>query len=105
MHFKQLLEIAVDCYKNFGKTIDPEMYYTIENMVERGMTIEDFENELGFEKGWTRDKGLSLDDRVRILRDHANKITIDWIFVKHLGTNRYGTPVDENWKKYAGITD
>ena len=82
MHFKQLLEIIVDCYRNFGKTIDPEKYYTIENMTEKGMTIEDFENDLGFEKGWTQEEGLSLDDRVRLLRDHAFKITIDWIFVK-----------------------
>jgi len=104
MHFKQLLDIIIDCYKHFGKIIDPEKYYTIENMMEKGMTIEDFENELGFEEGWTQAEGLSLDDRVGLVRDQAPKITIDWIFVKYLGTDRYGTPVDEDWKKYVGTT-
>ena len=104
MHFKQLLEIIVDCYNNFGKIIDPEKYYTIENMIEKGMTIEAFENELGFEDGWTQAQGLSLEDRVALVREQAAKITINWIFVRYLGTDRYGTPVDEDWKEYAGIT-
>lgn len=94
--FTQLLEIAVSCYNNFGKIIDPEKYYTVENMTEKGMTIEDFELELGYEKGWTQAEGLTIADRIELLNAYAPKISIDWIFVKHLGTDRYGNPIEIN---------
>ncbi|TAH48319.1 MAG: hypothetical protein EYC68_21560 [Chloroflexota bacterium] len=95
-YFRQLLEIVVDCYRNFGKIIDPEKYYTIENMTEKGLTVEDFEEELGFERGWTEDEELTIEDRVSLLRAHAPKTGMNWIFIKHLGTDRFGTPVDED---------
>ena len=95
-YFSQLLEIIVDCYKNFGKIIDPEKYYTIENMTEKGLTVEDFEEQLGFERGWTEDEELTIEDRVNLLRDHAPQTAMNWIFIKHLGTDRFGIPVDEN---------
>jgi len=91
-HFCLLLEIAVDCYKTFGSIIDPERYYTMENMRQLCLTIEDFEAELGYEKGWTEVPGLSDEGRIELLREHAPKIGIDWIFRKYLGTDRYGVP-------------
>jgi hypothetical protein len=91
-HFRTLLEVIVACYRTFGSVIDPERYYTADNMKKLGLTVEDFEAELGFDPGWTELTGLSIEDRVALLRDHAPKVAIDWIFRKHLGTDRYGVP-------------
>jgi hypothetical protein len=95
-HFRQLLEITVDCYGAFGSIIDPEKYYTIENMRQLGLTIEDFEVELGYEEGWTDVSDLSPEECIDVLREYAPKIAIDWIFRKYLGTDRYGVPEDLN---------
>jgi len=97
--YTQILEIIVDCYRNFGKVVDPEKYYTFENLTETGLSVEDFELELGFEKGWTQAEGLTIADRIELLNAYAPKTDIDWIFVKHLGTDRYGIPVDSNVKE------
>ncbi|TFH32677.1 MAG: hypothetical protein E4G99_12445 [Anaerolineales bacterium] len=91
-HFRNLLEVAVDCYKTFGSIIDPEQYYTVESMKKLGFTVEDLEVNLGFPPGWTEVTGLSIKDRIALLRDHAPKVSVDWIFNKYLGTNRYGIP-------------
>ena len=92
IYFKQLLEIIVGCFASFGRVIDSDQYYTIENMSTTDLTIEDLEIELGFPKGWTDVKGFSLEDRVRLIRDHVPKNDIDWIFIKYLQTDRYGKP-------------
>ena len=88
--FVQILEIIKDCYISFGKIIDPEKYYTFENLTENGLRIEDFEIELGFEEGWTNEEGLTIEDRVMLLSQYIPECEIDWIFVKYLGTDRYG---------------
>lgn len=40
---KLLLKLILDCYKVFGEDIDPELFFTYENMLKRKKSIEDFE--------------------------------------------------------------
>jgi hypothetical protein len=50
-YFTMLLKIVQDCYQNYGADIDPDQYYTLETMKKLNLTIEDFEEELGFPRG------------------------------------------------------
>lgn len=89
-YFTTLLEVVSDCYKVFGNQIYPERFYTYENLLLTKKTIEDFEEQAGYPKGWTAASGLTIQDRLDlILRGHP-KCTIDRIFEKYLGTNRFG---------------
>lgn len=52
-HMQLLARIVSDCYDKFGTVIDPEQYYTRENLNRLGLSIEDIEESFGFPRGWT----------------------------------------------------
>ena len=89
-YYKTLLIVVLDCYKVFGYQIDPELYFTCENLIKTNKTIEDFEEQAGYPRGWTENLGLDINQRVELIRNHHPKPTIDWIFEKYLGVNRFG---------------
>jgi hypothetical protein len=83
-----LLELICDCFKKFGNVIDPIQYF-IHSITEGGKSLEDIEEELGYPRGWT--DIIPYEERIRILRQHFDKdVTIDYVFEKYLGTNRFG---------------
>ncbi|RIJ45227.1 hypothetical protein D1614_23625 [Maribellus luteus] len=89
-YFKTLLIVVMDCYKEFGKLIDPEKFFTIENLRETNKTIEDFEEQAGYPRGWTNIPNFTTQQRVDLIRRHHPMPKIDWIFEKYFDTNRYG---------------
>ncbi len=89
-YFKSLLIVVMDCYKEFGKLIDPEKFFTIENLRETNKTIEDFEEQAGYPRGWTNIPNFTTEQRVDLIRRHHPMPKIDWIFEKYFDTNRYG---------------
>lgn len=89
-YFVILLEIVFDCYQNFGTVIDPEQYFSFENIRRTGKTIEDFEEELGYPRGWTNIPGATDDERLRAIRREIRYDGIDHILIKYLGKNRFG---------------
>lgn len=88
-YFKLLLTIVFECYNNFGMLIDPDQYYTIENMKRLNRTIEDFEEELGFPRGWTAGDSSSDEDRMSCFRKQNHTNGVDEILVKYLGKDRF----------------
>jgi predicted amino acid racemase len=40
-------------YIEFGNHIDPEQFFTVENMKELNLTVEDFEKQAGLPIDWT----------------------------------------------------
>lgn len=94
-YFKTLLNVVLDCYKTFGNEIDPELFYTYKNLVRTGKTVEDFEEQAGIQRGWTGKIGLSKKERIDFIRKYQPMPTIDWVFEKYLGVNRFGKKVDE----------
>lgn len=90
-YYMTLLEIIFDCFQQFGPVIDPEQYYTLKNMKNLGKTIEDFEEELGFPRGWTA-VGPETE-RIRALSKSAAKTDIDYLFIKYFNKNRFGKKV------------
>lgn len=94
-YFKILLEVVLDCYKTFGSQIDPELFFTFENLKLMNKTIEDFEEQAGFPKGWTANMGLTIEQRIELIRNHHPKPKIDWLFEKYMGVNRFGEKVND----------
>jgi hypothetical protein len=89
-YFNLLLEIVYDCYQKFGFDIDPDQYYTIENLNRLGLTVEDIEEKLGFPRGWTAYGGGSTAERVEAIRRSNSTLAVDPILIKRLGKNRFG---------------
>lgn len=94
-YFKVLLSVVVNCYQKFGDIIDPEKFFTYENMLKTEKTIEDFEEQAGYQRGWTAIPELTIEERIDLIKRHHPMPTIDWIFEKRLGTNRFGEPEEE----------
>jgi hypothetical protein len=93
-YFILLLELICDCFKNFGHIIDPVQYFTY-SITEGGKSLEDIEEELGYPRGWTDIENTSTEERIRILRSEFEKdITVDCVFEKYLGTNRFGERIN-----------
>ena len=85
----QLVRIIYECYKEFGPLIDPEQYYTIENLERMGLTVYDIlERDLGFPNNWA--EGVSSEMILKQIREQEPKPDIDHIFIKYLGHNRFG---------------
>ena len=56
--------------------------------------MDDIEEELGFPRKWTDIEGIPYEERVKMLRHHFEKdVTIDYVFEKYLGTNRFGDKI------------
>jgi len=92
-YFALLLELVCDCFKNFGHIIDPVQYF-IYGITKAGRSLEDIEEKLGYPRGWTNIEDIPYEERVRILRQEFEKnISVDYIFEKHLGTNRFGEKI------------
>lgn len=84
----QLVDLIFECYSTFGNIIDPDQYYTVENIDELGLTIEEIEEELGFPKGWTNIGNTDASTRLNAIRQSVPGSEIDIIFQKYLNKNR-----------------
>lgn len=88
-NFIVLIEIIYECFQKFGSIIDPEKYFTLENLEYLGISIEEIEMTLGFPEGYTKVEGITDADRIRLLRESEPSSKIDYIFMKYLNKVRY----------------
>lgn len=84
-----LAEIIYDCFQRFGPVIDPEQYYTLENINNLGLTIEDIEEKVGFPRAYT-DANIPDEERMRLIRNSQPRTEIDYIFVKYFNKDKFG---------------
>ncbi len=89
-YFILLLEVVYDCYQQFGAIIDPDQYFTVDNLNKIGKSIDDIEEELGFPRGWTSASNASIEDRIEMIRKQFSTNAVDEILIKYLGKNRFG---------------
>lgn len=80
-----LTKIIALCYLKFGKLIDPFEYYTLENMKDLGLSIEDFEEQVGMPRGWTFVPNCTEEDRLGVIRREITGSEIRPILDKYLG--------------------
>jgi hypothetical protein len=80
-YLRALVGVVFRCFQRFGMDIDPQQYYSARNLERLGKTIEDFEEELGFPRGWTA--GIPHDHRLRVLRSEAGCSEVDHLFEKY----------------------
>lgn len=79
-----LLRIVFWCFQRYGDFIDPAKYYTLSTMKRHGKTIEDYEEELGYPRGWT-DIPLEESKRMRILNEMVPKSEVFLVLCEYLG--------------------
>ena len=84
-----LVELIFECYEQFGSVIDPDKYYTFQNLERLGLSIEDVEESLGFPRGWTYVSEGYDEERIKALRRSVPGTQINWLFDKYLNRNRF----------------
>lgn len=89
-YFKMLLEVVYDCYQVFGYDIDPDRYYTIENLKRLNLSVEDIEEQLGFPRGWTGMAGGTMEERMNAIRQNRSSQGVDHILINRIGKDRFG---------------
>jgi hypothetical protein len=83
-YFKSLVELIFDCYERFKCVVDPRWYFTSENFVAKGRTIEDALEELGFPRAWLPG-AVSETEGWRVLRAQQPPCLINDIFLRYVG--------------------
>ena len=95
MHFKNLLNLILDVFLSFGNYIDSKQFFTLENMRELNLSLEDFEEQAGFPRGYL-DVGFgTLNEKIETLRNSQPAPNIDRIFIHYLGKNRFGEEIEK----------
>jgi hypothetical protein len=89
-YFTLLLEIFYDCYQVFGYDIDPDRYYTLENIVRLNISIEDIEEHVGLPRGLTGMSGGAVEQRIEAIRRNHSTPCADNVLITRLGKNRFG---------------
>lgn len=85
-YFKSVLELVYDCYIHLKSTVDGQWYFTEENFLSMGRTIEDAEEELGMPRGWTDiNKPGTAPYRWHLLRRNVDGCNIQSQFYNWLG--------------------
>ena len=81
-----LVALAARLYTDFGTEVDlldPDRFYTPENLVAKGHTIEDVEYGLGLPRGWTVTEGVSPEERLKLLLERIPKPEVKELFRKY----------------------
>jgi len=79
-----LVALIFDCYDRFRTVVDPRWYFTHDNFVSDGRTLDDALAELGFPPGWT--SGAPEDENAwRALRRQQPCCQLNGIFREYLG--------------------
>ena len=100
-YFCLLLGIVQACYVDFGKIIDPDQYWSFDNIASKNWTCEDIEQMLGFPRGWTKVTGQSEETRMEFLIQQARSSNsvycpLEPLFEKYLNVNKYGIEYNTN---------
>jgi hypothetical protein len=105
-HLVRLLELALDCYANFGIHIDPQQHYTKEHFENTGRDIEHAECEVF---GWICESliedGFTEDDRWHELRGHVKECKINNLFYSYLGKTTPQPQEPEYYEDFAFTPD
>jgi hypothetical protein len=87
-YLSMLVDLVLSCYEQFGRVVDPDQYYTAEAFAERGLTIDDADEEVIGIRGWTCVPGVPEEARWQMLRDSVPGCEIDELFEMYAGRTR-----------------
>lgn len=82
--FTSVLSLVFDCYFTFRMVVDPRWYFTADNFISKGKTLEDAANELGFPSSWVP-SSVSDSAAWRVFRDQQPPCILNPLFHKYLG--------------------
>lgn len=87
-YMKTICGVVDRAYSDFGLLIDPDQIYTSSGLRQLGLSVEDFEEAIGFPRGFTDVDGADqdrTDDRLKILRRSIPGSAIKDLLERHLG--------------------
>lgn len=67
-HMHTLVDVAYRWSRRFREIHDPERLLSSDAVEAQGQSVEDIEARLGFPRGWTAIEGITVEDRLRLLR-------------------------------------
>lgn len=88
-----LLEIVFDCFNVFGYIVNPDIFYSIDEIKKRGQTVKDIEMEIWGYPKWTS-IGMSENDSLKYIINNMVPTPIDKLFIKYLGKTKDGIPAE-----------
>lgn len=69
--------LVSECYTQFASEFEPDLFFTLENLQAKQLSVEDVEEMLGFPRGWT--EGLPAEDRLQMLKESTSPKLAEWI--------------------------
>lgn len=86
-YMRTIVRLIQDCYRDWGRVMDPDQYYTMDNLKALGITLEDIEESQGLPRGYTAIAVGSpeMDEqRLKALRRAIPMASRQWAFEKYL---------------------
>lgn len=78
LYINSIQQLLDECKQRFPEFTEPGSLFTIEGLKARKMTIEDLEEQLGFDRGWT--KGIPKRERLRLLEQSTPPLIYKELF-------------------------
>lgn len=83
-YFISLLSLIYECYLEFRTVVDPRWYFTKENFVDVGKTLDDALVELGFPSSWLSNT-IPESEAWKVLRRQQPPCALNSVFHEYLG--------------------
>ncbi len=84
-YLRALVQLAYECYIDFGPNIDPKQRYTAEHFASLGRTVENAEEEVFGIRGWTEAPDVPIQCRWEMIRDRQPGCGMNHLFERYLG--------------------
>jgi hypothetical protein len=85
-YFREVLKLLREFYSAYRVFADPSALFTIQGLKERGWSIEELEESLGFPRGWTDIPWNSINKdkrRLEALKRYGGESKMDSLFEKY----------------------
>ncbi|HEY5085906.1 MAG TPA: hypothetical protein VII66_00980 [Gemmatimonadaceae bacterium] len=82
-----LVQLIYDAYDQFN-ILSPVSFFSVDNLIDTNLSIEEVEEALGFPRGWTAGGDLPVAERLDLLRQAVPDTAIDRVFLRYLGKER-----------------
>ena len=82
-----LVDLVRDLQRRFAKDVDlldPDQFYTLENLRDKGYSINDLEEGLGYPRGWTHTQGATEEERLQALLREIPRPQLQDLYDKYL---------------------
>jgi len=87
LYLIDVLIVLKECYRDFSVYVDPRVIFTLDGLIELGWSVEDLEEALGFERGYTNvdfEGERNEVHRLKVLSRYGGDEEMEKYFKKYL---------------------